>query len=254
MENERALNVLTEPVIGVRLAGDRSRRYLCLPGVLAALVRDEIADFPALRPHQRQPWHAFTIQLAALALHRAGITDPPADEAGWTVSLRALTPDWPDDEPWCLVSPAGKPAFMQPPVPGGSLAQFKSLVAAPDALDLLLTAKNHDLKAAVMTDARPEDRVFALISLQTMEGFMGAGNYGVSRMNGGFASRPAVGVLPANLLGARFLRDLRMLSANRDRILKENDLQAAKGIGLVWLQPWDGQSQVRFSDLDPFYI
>ncbi len=254
MDNELAHNLLSEPMIGVRLNGGRRRQCMSLPAVLAALVRDDIADFPALRPHQRHPWHAFLVQLAALALHRAGVADPPTDEEAWTSLLRALTADWPDDAPWCLIAPPNLPAFMQPPVPDGSLAAFKSIAAAPDALDMLVTSKNHDMKAEVMTAARPEDWAFALISLQTMEGFMGAGNYGISRMNGGFASRPAVGVLPTMLPGARLLRDLRVLLANRARILRDNDLKPEGGFGLVWLAPWDGQAQIRFNELDPFYI
>ena len=31
-------------------------------------------------------------------------------------------------------------------------------------------------------------------------------------------------------------------------------LKADRGIGLVWLQPWDGSEQIPFSDLDPLYI
>jgi CRISPR system Cascade subunit CasA len=256
------MNVLSESLLRVR-HGSRVIKAYSLPGVLAALVRDEIEDVPALRPHQRHPWHAFTVQLAAMALHRAGMADPPTVEEAWTALLRALTPEWPDDAPWCLVSPPDRPALLQSPVPGGALAEFKSVAATPDALDMLVTSKNHDLKAAVMTDARLEDWLFALIALQTMEGFMGAGNYGISRMNGGFASRPALGVVPlaregmpgaAPRPGARFVRDLRILLRGRNGILKHNDLKPTGGLGLVWLQPWDGQSQIRFSDLDPFYI
>jgi CRISPR system Cascade subunit CasA len=246
-------NLIAEAHVGVRLTGDQRRRFFSLPGVLAALARDDVAEFPALRPHQRHSWHAFTVQLAAMALHGSGVATPPREEAAWTALLRGLTPDSPNDAPWCLVSPPDQPAFMQPPVPGGTLAEFKSVVATPDALDMLVTSKNHDIKSDVMIDARPEDWLFALISLQTMEGFMGAGNYGISRMNGGFASRPALGIQPPGQPGARFVRDVHVLLSNRRRVL-ENDLKAAGGIGLVWLEPWDGTSQIRFSDLDPFYI
>ncbi len=48
-------------------------------GVFAALARGEAWSFTALRPHQREPWHAFTVQVAALALIRAGRDDLPAD-------------------------------------------------------------------------------------------------------------------------------------------------------------------------------
>lgn len=254
MSTDSAFNLIIEPIIGARLTGERQRSFLTLPGILAALARDTIEDFPALRPHQRHPWHAFCVQLAAMTLHRAGVTEAPSDEAAWAALLRGLTPEWPDDAPWCLVSPADRPAFMQTPVPGGNLAEFKSVVATPDALDMLVTSKNHDLKSEVMIDAQPEDWVFALISLQTMSGYGGSTLYGISRMNSGSGSRPALGILPGALPGARFVRDLRVLLRSRDEVLAHNDLKASGGICLVWLEPWDGASQLRFSDLDPFYI
>ncbi len=37
--------------------------------ILAALSADAVVAFPALRPHQRQAWHAFLVQVAAMALH-----------------------------------------------------------------------------------------------------------------------------------------------------------------------------------------
>ena len=39
---------------------------------LAALSADDVAAFPALRPHQRMPVHAFFVQVSAIALRRAG--------------------------------------------------------------------------------------------------------------------------------------------------------------------------------------
>ena len=61
---------------------------------------------------------------------------------------------------------------------------------------MLVTSKNHDLKSAVAVQAGVDDWIFALITLQTMEGFGGAGNYGISRMNGGLGSRPAFSLVP----------------------------------------------------------
>lgn len=248
------LNLMSDLVI--RTSGtDGETKTGSLPQVLALLVNDEVSEFPALRPHQRHPWHAFLVQLAAMALHRAGITDPPESASEWASLIRGLTPEWPDDEPWCLVAPPERPAFLQPPVPGGDLAAFKSVIETPDALDLLVTSRNHDLKSGVMHDAQPDDWLFALVSLQTMEGFLGQGNYGISRMNGGFASRPAIGVMPPGGPGAHFRRDLRMLMhGGRAEILRRVALKAEGGLGFVWLRPWDGVGQISFAELDPLYI
>ena len=188
-----------------------------LPGILALMMRDEIAAFTALRPHQRHAWHAFLAQLATLALLRAGLDVAPEDEAAWCILLRGLTPDHADDAPWCLVAPPDRPALLQPAVPGGDLSTLRNTVRTPDSLDMLITSKTHDLKAGVMAQAAPDDWLFALVTLQTMEGFLGAGNYGISRMNGGFANRPALGVAPPGGPGAHLRRDIRRLLTMKGR-------------------------------------
>jgi CRISPR system Cascade subunit CasA len=96
-----------------------------LPGVFAALTRDEVESFPKLRPHQRHAWHSFLTQIATLALLKAGRTEPPGDEASWAELLRGLTPDYPDDQPWSLVTSPDRPALLQPPV--ASLAELKTV-------------------------------------------------------------------------------------------------------------------------------
>src|SRR5215210_800810 len=97
-----------------------------LPGTFAALMRNEVASFPALRPHQRHAWHAFLVQVGALALLAAGLTEPPEDEEAWAVLLRGLTPDHPDDAPWCLIAASDRPALLQPPLPSKTLAELKT--------------------------------------------------------------------------------------------------------------------------------
>ena len=91
-------NFLVEPLIRARHASGEIKA-LSLPGVYAALMRDEIDSFPALRPHQRHVWHAFLVQAGGLALLGAGTTEMPDDEAGGLKPLRGLTPQWADDSP-----------------------------------------------------------------------------------------------------------------------------------------------------------
>jgi CRISPR system Cascade subunit CasA len=142
-----AFNFLTDPLIRARLISGEIGRF-SLPALLAALMRDEIESFPALRPHQRHVWHAFLTQVGALALFGKGETEPAADEDHWRDILRGLTAQWPDDSPWCLIAPLDRPALLQPPVLEGSLNGF-SLIATPDELDMLVTSSNHDLKSSV---------------------------------------------------------------------------------------------------------
>jgi CRISPR system Cascade subunit CasA len=246
------MNFLDEPLLTAASLGGVKSRY-SLPGVLAALVRGDIASFSALRSHQRHVWHAFTVQLAALALEKAQVNLLPDDEPTWRKMLRGLTRMWPDGEPWSLtVQDPEKPALLQAPVPGGGLPQFKT-IGTPDGLDILVTSKNHDLKAARMYNAAPEDWLFALVSLQTQQGIMGAGKYGISRMNGGYGSRPVIGTDNPGEAGFRFRQDtLALLSSAEDEINPHG--LSREGIALLWLKPWDGTKAIDFRELHPLYI
>lgn len=119
---------------------------------------------------------------------------------------------------------------------------------------MLITAKNHDLKTARMRRSTAQDWLFALVSLQTQDGYAGRSNYGISRMNGGFASRPAVGLVPRGHWGRRWQHDVRLLLDHRSEMAEVQGLTAEGGIALVWLQPWDGTVSLPFSALDPLYI
>lgn len=247
-------NLLDEPLIQWRSADSGDGHRTSLPELLAAMVVDRVQDFPNLRAHQRHPWHAFLTQLAALALHRAGQSQPCAHASDWRAALLALTPDDPDGAAWCLVSPPERPALLQAPVPGENVHDWKSLLQAADELDMLVTSKNHDVKGARARRAEPDDWLFALVSLQTQEGFLGAGNYGISRMNGGFASRPGVGVAVQGRWGQRWAADVSCLLAHRQQIASSQGLAADDGHGLLWLLPWSGNDSLAMSALDPLYI
>jgi CRISPR system Cascade subunit CasA len=242
-------NLLETPSIRVLLANGQQER-LTLPGVLAALARDDIATFPGLRAHQRHAWHSFLCQLAALALLCGKQVTIWQQEAEWRMALRALTPEHIDDAPWSLVAPFERPALLQPSGPD----DLRKTIATPDALDMLVTSRNHELKSAVMVGAQADDWLFALVTLQTMEGFLGAGNYGISRMNGGFASRPAMSVAPQGGPGAHFSRDVNGLLRLRGQTPGALTYPSVGGLALLWLAPWDGTSSLQPKKLDEFYI
>jgi CRISPR system Cascade subunit CasA len=249
-----AFNFLTDPLIRARLISGEIGRF-SLPALLAALMRDEIESFPALRPHQRHVWHAFLTQTGALALFGKGETELAADEGHWRDILRGLTAPWPDDSPWCLVAPLDRAALLQPPVPEGTLNGF-SLIATPDELDMLVTSKNHDLKSSVASDGGAEDWFFALLSLQTQGGYSGRDNYEISRMNTGYGNRPGLGLAPPGGPGARLKRDMAVLRDTRNDLLKGDGsgFPETGGLGLVWLEPWDGATSLSMGKLDPWYI
>lgn len=255
-----AFNLITEPLINTA-----PNTLASLPELLARLTRDEVESYPSLRPHQAPAWHMFLVQLAALALNRVAMDVLPDKEEEWARALRGLTPDFPKDEPWCLVvEDESKPAFMQPPIPEG--VNLSNSVSTPDALDLLITSRNHDLKQAVAQKAEAEDWVFALISLQTGEGFGGAKNYGIVRMNGGSSSRPMLGLAPlrqkdSKLIWPRpglwFRRDLTVLLATREEETANYGYlgyTAKDGLGLTWTVPWPDGEQLRLQSLDIWFI
>ena len=248
-------NLLVDPIIRSQKLG-----RLTLPGVLAALSRDEIDSYPAMRPHQVMFWHMFCVQLSAMALK--GQSDIPQDENVWQSLLRAMTPEYPDDSPWSLiVDDWSKPAFMQAAVPDG--VELKNKVPTPDALDMLITAKNHDLKQAMAIHAAAEDWLFALVALQTGDGFGGPGNQGIARMNGAFSSRTLVGLAPIAKTrsemprpGAWFDHDVRILldKSTERQNPGEHDFKTGEGLELTWLAPWFEGDQLNISELDRFFV
>lgn len=248
-------SLLTKPTI--RFETEGMSNSVSLPEVYSALMLDAVDAFPALRPHQRHAWHAFLVQLGAMAMHQAGVSEPFADAENWRLAIRALTPEYPNDEPWHLVvEDITKPAFMQPPVSSSEREKdFKNRVETPDQLDMLVTAKSHDLKSSVSTRGSTDDWVFALITLQTMQGFSGAGNFGISRMNGGFGSRPALSLAPVGNVGAHVRRDILALMEHRPSILEDYPMSEG-GFDLLWTRPWNGAASERIlpDQLDPLFV
>ena len=246
------MNLLTNRIISVSTV-----HRLSLPGLLAAMARSEVTGFTALRPHQRPAWHMFLVQLGALALWGAKRQDLPSDATEWTDLLRGLTPNQQDDSPWrMVVDDDTRPAFLQPPVPAGLKW---SPVPTPDALDLLITARNHDLKQNVARDVEAEDWLFALVSLQTCAGIDGRKTYGIARMNGGYSSRVMLGLVPMLDRTDRlnpskwWRRDVERLLFER-RAGNGSDFGHDGGPALLWCLDWPERSQLDLRSLDPWFI
>lgn len=216
----------------------------------AALARGEAWSFPALRPHQREAWHAFTVQVAAMAMLRAGETEPPGEDAAWRDLLVGLA-DGSADAWELVVDDWSRPALLQPPLPpDAGKAAYKNRLATPDALDMLVTAKNHDVKQERIGTATEEDWLFALVTLQTSEGYGGKDNHGISRMNGGLSNRMSLSIRPGEGgAAAAFRRDL-------GRLLDHAGSRADRrgGTGLLWTAPWDGTQSLDYTGLDELYV
>ncbi len=274
-------SLLTDPVFTVERAGGVMGGST-LPQVLHGLCRDEIVSFPRLRPHQAPAWHAFLVQLAAIAADadtqntqkkntqkkntqtkntqtkntKTKNTRRPAalqwTAAQWLACLRNLTAAAGGDDAWKLLAAADRPAFLQPPAADG-LHDYRSPAHTPDVLDILVVAKNHDVKHMRRDSVTAEDWAFALISLQTQEGVMGAGKYGVARMNGGYGNRTYVNwVRQRGGPGAAFRRDLSLLLNTVNNAAAASRAQRP---GLLWLQPWAfAEQQFQLDELHPLFI
>lgn len=249
---EVLFNLLDEALLTWR-GQDGVRRAATLPGLLAALSRGEVWDFPNARTHQFHPWSMFLTQLAVLAMQDAGATQPSKDESSWREWLLAM--DSGHVEPWCLVVPnLAQPAFLQPPVPEKNLSNWKHL-ETPDSVDVLINSRNHDLKTEVVAPDGVEQWVLALCCLQTMQGYLGPGNYGIARMNGGFGSRPRVGLAGTGTASSRFLRDVALMLELAPSIAESASLGTRHDAhGLLWLEPWDGTTSLPLSSCRPFFV
>lgn len=178
------MNLLTDPIF--RAETTSGPNVLSLPELLAQLGTDHLERLVGLQRHQHDAFHVFLCYLAGAVLARRGISHPVQSAEFWREGLLELSGDlW----GWELsVDDLEKPGFMQVPLPAGS--RPNSEAASPDALDVLQTAKNHDVKQARALQASIDSWVYSLISLQTMSGFLGRGNQGISRMNSGFGFSP----------------------------------------------------------------
>jgi len=248
-------SLLSQPLLRVR-GPDGEARLLTLPAVLAGLSQGDVVSFEALQSHQKQAWFCFLVQLAAIALSRADRQELPEDREVWRELLLDLTDG--EEAAWCLVADdVSRPAFMQTPVPEGSLekARYRTEVHTPDELDVLVTSKNHDVKMLRVSHPEPQHWVYALVNLQTTEGFSGKYNYGIARMNSGYGSRPLVGASPGVDWPGRFRRDVEVVNwAQRDLAVQYG--YDPRGPALLWRLPWDGTqaAALPLEDCNPLFI
>lgn len=247
-------NLLLDEVFGVQLpSGERC--VLSLPALLQALGRAEVESFTGVQRHQLDAFHIFLCYLAATVLDREGQTDASQDETFWRGGLRNLV-GRDDDDAWTLrVDDPTRPAFMQPPVSSRAAFEgYKPKAATPDELDVLQTAKNHDLKGARSSRAAVEAWAVTLVSMQTMSGFLGKGNYGICRMNGGFGSRPCVASYTDLQPSHRWQEDMARLMGQLERLLQSPWPFRRDGLALLWLIPWDGTTGLGLDTLHPCFI
>jgi CRISPR system Cascade subunit CasA len=257
-------DLLTDPLIGVRTATREHR--ISLPDLLASLSAGEVEGYTGLRAHQADPWHVFLVQLAASIQARHPTALLPTDPGYWRDGMQDLADGM--QTAWHLiVEDVTKPAFLQHPWKGWETEAgdygvktargqnvYDAKASTPDELDVLVTSKNHDVKMARVGAESIEAWLYALLLMQTTSGFLGQGNYGILRMNGGFASRSIVSSARSLHPSDRFREqttELQNLRAGTHRDFG----YAQRGVVLTWVRRWDrGSHQFHLSELEPWFV
>ncbi len=247
------MNLLNDPIFRIELRS-RTGAVLNLPEVFEALGKNDIDHFSGIQRHQEEAFHVFLSYLGGAVLAREGLMQPRQSTSFWRDGLRRLVGDY-GDQAWSLVGEnLAQPAFMQPPLPSTEWSKLRVKAETPDEMDLLVTAKDHDVKIRRARVPEADNWVYALISLQTMAGFSGRGQTGISRMNGGFGNRLVVEVVRSFDPGQRWCDAVTRILQFRAQLLEKDYGYRSDGLVLVWLWPWDGETTLPLSALDPFYI
>lgn len=227
---------------------------LSLPAVLAALGQDRVDSFLGLQRHQEDAFHIFLCYLAGAVLARAGRNDPGQEEDFWRKGLLGLAEG--NENAWNLVvDDPTQPAFLQAPLSSAARfeKEFTRIQRTPDLLDLLLTAKSHDLKISRAIYGQADNWIFSLISLQTMAGYI-LQHQGIARMNSGFGSRPRISLLQTNRLSHHWKIEIKKLLEIREDLLRSPWPYSDNGVVLTWLPIWDRDKSLNLKTLDPFFI
>ncbi len=247
------MNLLVDPVFRVQTA--QSIEVLNLPALLQALGEDRVESLPALQRHQEDAFHIFLCYLSGAVLAREGQTNPQQSEEFWRAGIRNVTGRQNDCAWTFTVEDLTLPAFMQAPTAKiEDFAMFKSKALTPDELDLLATARNHDVKASRVNYPQIEDWIYSLVNIQTMSGYFGRDHYGIARMNSGSGSRPRVRVEYSRRLGQNYCDDIARLINTRAGLLRGAWGYQSDGLVVTWIIPWDLKSSIALKELDPFFI
>ncbi len=246
-------DLLEDPLIGIRTAA--GERHICLPELLAELAAGKVEGYTAVRAHQADPWHVFLVQIAASVLARRPAVSLPADPAYWRDGLLELADG--KASAWrVVVEDLTQPAFLQHPLSGQTELHrdFSPKAVTPDKLDVLVTAKDHDVKMARAAGESLQAWLYALLTYQTISGYLGAGKFGTLRMNGGFASRPVVTLVGDPHPSRRFVEEVQRLGEMRPEVVAKYGYRL-QGVALTWLVPWnrDGH-QFGLTELEPWFV
>jgi len=243
------LDFRTEQHLSLR-ASDGSARLASLPDLLSALGKGEDVTLTHLQQHQEHAMHAFVVQLMVHLLDKELIQSCDASSKAYADALLSLGGE---ASAWHLiVDDSDKPALMQPGVKNFSYDENKRSIAA-DELDILVKAKNFDVKRTKLTCAKPEVWFFAILTLQTSCDYGGGDTQRIARMAHAHGTRVWIATYDSLAWGARVVTDVKrwlsVLPSLREEFGYDRD-----GHRLLWLVDWSDDAMLEYSQLHPAFI
>jgi hypothetical protein len=253
-------DLLADPLFTVEdELGDRLT--LSLPMLLARLLAgEEVSGFPHLTAEQRGYFWRFVVRCAAKALHEMGMDVDAAARAtrqladGIMHVLAELTPAG----AWLLYQPdSTRPGFLQIPTPDGKPpGKENNYKANPvSLLTSTIGGKNHERKSEVTRELTPEEALYAVIEYQTASIYklkQGYESQLTGTRDGAGSGVPFMGARIGGSNGMTFRHDVRVLLDQWPDIMDVTGLQG--DIWALWVEPWDGKSQIGAEHLDPSFI
>ncbi len=232
------MNLLNDPVFTVRTSD--GHETCSLPRIYHLLQQDAVEGFAKLQAHQKQAWHCFLAQLGAIATENRPM---PNSEDGWHEALSVLA----CREAWNLYTEdLSKPAFMQPPVPEGTLDGFTQIDVAAD--DIPSLAKNHGLKRIRIVKSEAEHWAYMLVNVQTSDTYAG-GAGGYPKSSRGMEGRAFLTTTPSLRLGSWIKHDIKRLHRHAQAVANNYGYDFS-GFALLWTVPW-GEPTSKESRVEP---
>lgn len=235
---------------------------VALTTLLAHLLAGDspVHGVPRLAAEQRGHWHRFLVRCAVKALHELGIS---ADEAS-SLDRGELAAQFRDvlaeaaggRRAWHLwgTDPA-EAAFLQPPTPDGDRPSASYRAETLSFLTTALGSKNHERKVDTIRTLPPEEATYALVEFQSGVVFGGRKNYESQLMGsstGAGSGTPFMGGRIGSDLRNTFRHDVAVMLEGWEGIREDRGLRG--DVWALWSEPWDGDTSLSASQLDPAFI
>lgn len=227
-----------------------------LPDLLSWLLQEQFQtlNFLHLTAVQRGHWWRFLVRTAAHVHHARGhgaaTTLAPDD-------IRSvLEESTGGEDAWFLVNPDyRRPAFLQPPTPGGIEPESSFKAELISYLSSALGSKNHERKVDATPALIPEQVAYSLIELQGGAIYGGRGNYPTQftgSRSGKGSGTPFMGVVLPTGWGPTFRHDVGVLLDRWNDLVETTGLRGP--IWALWAEPWDGATPLPAHKLTPAFI